>query len=91
MTEEYTIAKSFNLTEERAHELIQKYATHPFKRYLVREISSGEFLSTFIDIEELTTNEKCFLTSHCTSAAMLAQQEAQRKQKIAELVAAGIL
>ena len=80
------ICTFFNVTEERVKELVDKYARDRFTQYLEGKISSGDFLSAFVNIEELTTNEKCFLTSHCTQAAMMAQMEVRKKIKLAELL-----
>ena len=83
------ICTCFNLTRERSQELINKYAKGGFERYLKGEISNGVFLASFMDLDELTTNERCFLTCHSTQVAMAAKMELVKQIRIAELLGTG--
>ena len=93
MTEEpeRTMNLSFNHSDERAHELIMTVAKPLFEKFLRGKATTGDLLSAFADMDNLTTNEKCFLTAHCAEASMVAIQEMQKKQKIAALIQEGIL
>ena len=88
MTED-TIEHAFNITSERAHELIEKYGRAPWEEYIQGKITNGKLISAFVDLDELTVNEKCFLTSHCTSAAMIALNTLKPQMKLAELLSRG--
>jgi hypothetical protein len=90
MTEERLICESFGLTKEQSSKLIDKYGRKPFEAYLKGEIQSGDLISAFIDLDELTTNEKCFLTSHLTQSMLLAQSYIKKQMMIANLLGDGI-
>jgi hypothetical protein len=78
----------FNITEERAKELIA-IARPIWEKFVRREIVDGVLFSSFVNMDELLVNEKCFLTYHCTQAAEKAIAEMRRQQRIAELLIGG--
>lgn len=89
--EEETINTAFNVSEARAHELIKKVARPLFESFLKGKLTTGGLLSAFTGMDELTTNEKCFLTAHCATASQQAIIEANKRAKIAALIQEGIL
>lgn len=80
------ITRCFNITEERGHELVEKYGRLPFERFVRREITDGELVSTFVNIDELTANEKCFLTYHCTQASIAVMSTLKKDMLLAQLL-----
>jgi hypothetical protein len=80
-----TVEGAFRLSTERAHELIEKYGRKPWEEYLKGKITNGQLISAFVELDELTVNEKCFLTAHCTSASMIVMMETKKRLKLAEL------
>ena len=90
MTDEL-ICNAFNVEEKRAKELIETYARKNFEKYVKGEITNGQFLSTFIDLDELTTSEKCFLTAHSAVAARLACEQMTKQARLMQLISDGII
>ena len=91
MTEDKTMNVSFNISDEKAQELIMKIAKPIFEQFLKWKKTTGDLLSAFADMDNLTSNEKCFLTAHCAFASQQAILEANRRAKIAALIQDGIL
>lgn len=83
------LCKSFNLSDERALELIRIFAATPFEQFLKGQVSSGTLLSAFMNIDALTSNEKCFLTAHTAIATQIAVEQAKRKMMMAEFMMGG--
>lgn len=85
------ICLAFNISVERVAELINKYARANFNKFLRGELTNGELIASFVDIDEITVNEKCFLVYHCTFACEKVLAEQSRQAKLRQLVAEGVL
>jgi hypothetical protein len=57
----------YNITDDDALKLIEKYMRTPWIQFQNGEVSTGQVLKAIMDRDELLTNEKCFLTAHMTS------------------------
>jgi hypothetical protein len=78
-----SICKDLNLTKEESHELLRVYAEGPFRQYLDGEITNGHLLSAFSNLDELTTNEKCFLTAQIAYNVALVDQKRRAEAAMA--------
>ena len=67
MTNDKMVHEFFNLTQDRATELIKKYCVPVIQKFLDNKCTNGEVFTSFVELDELTTNEKCFLTYRCTA------------------------
>lgn len=88
-TEPKLLCTAFNVTKERAVELVDKYVRNRFNEYLKGELSNGDLVATVMNLDELSTNEKCFLTCHTTTSTILADQERKRRAALANLLMGG--
>ena len=63
-------ATYFDISMEQADEIIGKYGIPITNDFVDGKITFGQCVSSFIGVDDLTINEKCFLTHICTYKLM---------------------